>query len=255
MSFPSERFCLSVLVIVLSLAAEPQRSAGAPPPAPDPQSAASISFSFSFPGAAPSDYKISLDAAGLGQYESQGAELSPQPSSSPYSGIANTESERGEAGAAEVYKASFSLPEPSLRRIFGLAAAANYFNGSFDYKKKGLANTGVKTLAYADSARHFQTVFNFSTNPAISQLTALFQGLSGSLEAARRLEYLYNHHRLGLDDELKRDDELSGGGQMAEIGVLAPILRRITADPAVMHVARQHAQRLLDRATSTSPRK
>jgi hypothetical protein len=251
MSFPNERFCLSVLGIVLSLAAALQTSAGAPPAA-DPQTPASISFAFSFPGAAPSDYKISLDAAGHGQYESQGAELSPQPSSSPFSGTASAESEGGADGGAEVYKASFSLPEPSLRRIFGLAAEANYFNGNFDYKKKGLANTGVKTLTYADSARHFQTVFNFSTNPAISRLTALFQGLSGSLEAARRLEYLYNHHRLGLDEELKRDDELSGGGQMAEIGVLAPILRRITADPAVMHVARQHAQRLLDRASSPS---
>jgi hypothetical protein len=37
---------------------------------------------------------------------------------------------------------------------------------------------------------------------------------------------------------------------LSELGVLAPLLRRIADDGSVMHVARQHARKLLDRAAT-----
>jgi hypothetical protein len=222
-------------------------------PAGSPMSAPTISFSFSLRGAAPSRYTISVNSAGRGQYESEGSDSSPAQVQSPFG--ASSPGDGTDSAAPEVYRVTFDLPEASSQRIFALAAEANYFNGNFDYRKKRLADTGVKTLTYADGARRFQTAYNYSGNQAVTQLTALFQGLSASLETGRHLEYLYSHNRLGLDEELKRDQEFANTGQLAEITVLVPILRRISQDTAVMHVARQHAQKLLDLASPVSSRK
>jgi hypothetical protein len=224
-----------------------------------PSGPAKIKFSYSFPGAVPSNYTIAVDSTGHGEYESAGGDVAPQRPSSAYSAAPGSygDGEAAEDASGETYKASFELPEASKQSIFSMAAAANYFNGNFDYKKKKLANTGAKTLEYSDGDKHFETNYNYSTNAAVTQLTQRFQGLSATLESGRRLAYLYRHNRLGLDEELKRADELSQSGQFAEIGVLGPVLRQIASDSSVMHVAQQHARKLLERATSEnqSPRK
>ncbi len=227
---------------------------GASAQAPAGQSA-TISFAFNFPGALPSQYKIAVDEGGRGEYQSSGTDPSPQRLSSPYAGASGaysdgSESSPSDASRDEPYRVSFSLSAGTRERIFALAAAAHYFQGDFDYKKKRLASTGEKTLAYNAGDIHHQTSYNYSTNDAIAQLTSIFQQLSTTLETGRRLQYLYEHARLGLDEELKRASELRNGRQLAEIEVLAPVLRRIASDPGVMHVARQHAQKLLDQASA-----
>jgi hypothetical protein len=246
--------CKASLVVLLTVSfAAPTEQSPPGQPSGTPSSAPTVSFSFSLRGAAPSRYTISVDAAGHGQYESEGADSSPAQVQSPFA--ASSPGDGTDSAVPEVYSVTFDLPQASSQRIFALAREANYFNGNFDYKKKRLADTGVKTLIYREGPRRFQTAYNYSTTQAVTQLTALFQGLSASLETARRLEYLYSHNRLGLDEELKRDEEFANAGQLAEITVLVPILRRITQDAAVMHVARQHAQKLLDLASPASRRK
>jgi len=218
------------------------------------QNAATLSFAFNFPGASPSQYRILVNADGKGEYQSSGADSSPQRLASPFagssSGSGDGSEDSGASGSDEPYRTNFSLSSSARERIFSLAAAAHYFDGDFDFRKKHLANTGEKTLAYSDATRHYQATYNYSTNEAVTQLTAFFQQLSTTLETGRRLQYLYGHAQLGLDEELKRAGELRGSSQLTEIEVLAPILRRIASDPGVMHVARQHAQKLLDEAAS-----
>jgi hypothetical protein len=227
--------------------------------APAGQSAANITFAFNFPGATPSQYQISVGSDGRGEYQSSGGDPSPQRLASPFAASSSRNGDGtedpGAVALAEPYRATFSVSSTSRERIFSLAAAARYFNGAFDYKKKHLANTGQKTLAYSDGIRRHQATYNYSTNESIAQLTAFFQQLSTTLETGRRLQYLYDHARLGLDEELKRASELHAGGQLTEIEVLAPILQRIAGDPAIMHVARQHAQKLLAQAASPASSK
>lgn len=146
------------------------------------------------------------------------------------------------------YQVEFSLSPASQTKIFKLASQANYFNGDFDYKKHPMANTGNKTLTYADQSRHFETAYNWSENTAIGQLTELFQSISNTVEHGRRLEYLRRYDRLGLEDELKAMEDQAQSHQLAELQVIRPVLESIAGDSGVLNIARQRARRLLDSA-------
>jgi hypothetical protein len=145
------------------------------------------------------------------------------------------------------------VSEATRNRIFDTARTLNYFNGKFDYRKGKIAFTGTKTLAFADSARHFETSYNWSENAKLRQLTELLQGVATTLEFGRSLDYLYRHDKLGLNAELKRMDELAGAGQLAELQALGPQLERIAGDSHVMEIARQKARRLLQRVNAANP--
>jgi hypothetical protein len=79
----------------------------------------------------------------------------------------------------------------------------------------------------------------------VQELTAIFQNTSSTLEFGRRLTYYHQYQKLALDDELKRLDEMNRAGEIAELQAIAPILKEIVADPSVMNVSRNRAQRLL----------
>jgi iron-sulfur cluster repair protein YtfE (RIC family) len=129
-----------------------------------------------------------------------------------------------------------------------LAAQAKYFDGDFDYKKHAIANTGRKTLTYADMVRHFQTTYNWSENPAIDQLTRYFQGVSSTIQHGRKLEFLHHYDKLGLEAYLKGMEEEAQSHYLAELTIIAPVLESIAGDSSVMNIARQRARRLLERS-------
>lgn len=146
------------------------------------------------------------------------------------------------------YQIAFSLSSTNQAKIFKLAMQANYFNGDFDYKKHAMANTGTKTLTYADPTRHFDTSYNWSENNAIQQLTDLFEGISSTFEHGRRLEYLHRYDKLGLEAELKAMEDAAQNHQLAEVQAIKPVLQSIADDSAVLNIARQRARKLLDLA-------
>ncbi len=189
-----------------------------------------ITFSFEFPGSIPERYNVRIDESGHARYESGGKMT------------ADAESD------GDPFTMEFQLSSANRVRLFGLAAKANHFSGDFDYKKGRLANTGKKTLAYRDREHRSQTTYNYSTSPAIQQLTQFFQNLAGTMEFARRLQYDHQYQRLALEAELKRMEEVAAGNMLEELQAVAPILRKIVADAAVLNVTRVRAQRLLARA-------
>jgi hypothetical protein len=149
------------------------------------------------------------------------------------------------SAAGDTYMFRFVVSEANRTRIFDLARAANYFQDNFDLKNKRVAFTGTKTLAYADPQRQSQTSYNVPTHSAVRQLTEIFQGISSTLEFARRLTYTRRYDRLGLDNELKKMESLAKSGMLYEVHAIAPLLREIAADRNVLHVAQQRARRLL----------
>jgi hypothetical protein len=146
------------------------------------------------------------------------------------------------------YEIEFTLSSSGSAKIFALATQANYFDGDFDYKKHAVANTGSKTLTYADLARHLQTTYNWSENAAIDQLTRFFQGVSSTIEHGRKLAFLHRYDKLGLEDELKAMEDEAQSRYLAELQIIAPVLESIANDSSVMNIARQRARRLLQRA-------
>ena len=145
------------------------------------------------------------------------------------------------------YFLEFSLSAATHDRIFSLAEKANYFNGTFESKHR-VANTGTKTLTYADPVRHYNTTFNYSENPAIDELTRIFQGIGRTLEYGHRLQMLHVHDRLGLEAELEAMESDANSHFLYELELVAPTLKSLADDPAIMNIARNRARHLLKMA-------
>lgn len=143
------------------------------------------------------------------------------------------------------YTVDFTMSAKDAGRIFKWAQQAKYFNGDFDYRAHPIANTGKKTLTYTDESRHFQTVYNHSENKAVEQLTALFQGISSTIEFGRKLGFKHKYDKLGLEDQLKAMEDAAASNNLAEIQIIAPILQSVADDDSVLNIARRRAKHLL----------
>jgi hypothetical protein len=193
---------------------------------------ATITFSLDFPNSTPERYTIAVDSDGHAQYES--------------SGKITMESED-----REDYKTDFQFSNASRTRIFDLAAQAHYFSGKVDSGNKRLAFTGAKKLAYKDGQHDSSASYNYSSQPAVEQLTNLFQSVGATLEFSRRLAYYHHYQKLALDDELKRMEDEARRGGLAELQAVKPVLQVIYDDASVINVVRARARRIMDMAPDT----
>lgn len=216
---------VSVLVCLVLCCLAPARSQQTAVP--------TVTFTFDFPGSTPDHYVISVSDDGRASYDSDG-KLSP------------------ESVPGDPFHLDFAVSQAACRHVFDLAKRAQYFEGQIDSKNKKLAFTGTKTLAYRDAQKNTQASYNYSPVPTVQELTAFFQALSNTLEFGHRLDYYLRYQKLALDEELKKMEELSNRGQLREISSVAPVLRKIADDPAVIKVVRARAQRLLQFADTGS---
>ena len=184
-----------------------------------------VTFTLDFPISAPSHYSVRVAQDGKASYESMG-KLTPEADGDPF-----------------LY--SFMMSEANRTRIFELAEQAKFFDGNFDYKKGRLANTGKKVLAYEDGKVQHETVYNYSTNSAIQQLTTIFQNISATMEFARRVQYFHKYQPLAVEEELKRMEDMAKTHSLDEVQAVAPVLQEIAEDKAVLNVTRSRAVRLL----------
>jgi hypothetical protein len=212
----------SVLAFFLAaLVCAPQAVVGATATTP-----ASLRFTFDFPGSEPSHYVIEVSSEGKASYDSNGKLM---PDSTP----------------DESFRLEFTASPETRDRMFSLVKKANYLKGQIDSKKKNLASTGTKVLTYKDGATSSEATYNYSPVPAVQELTDLFQSMSGTLEFGRRLEYFHRYQKLALDEELKQMEEQATHGRITELSAVAPVLKQIADDPAVIKVVRARALRLL----------
>ena len=187
---------------------------------------ATLSFSLDFPGANPGHYELTVGEDGKGSYSSNGQ--------------LNKDSE-----PADPSPLPFTLSDKVRDQIFALAKRAHYFKGKVDSGNKKIANTGVKVLTYKSENQNSQATYNYSPLDPVQQLTAIFEGLSTTLEFGRRLSYFRKYQKLALDDDLKRMEEMQKEGNLGDIQSIAPILNGIADDTSVMNVSRARALRLL----------
>ncbi len=193
--------------------------------------AATVTFTLDFPKSSPEHYSLSVQSDGRAQYESSGK-------------ISDDSEDR------DSYQTEFTFSDATRNRIFALAAQAHYFSGKVDSGNKKLAFTGAKKLAYHDGQRDSTASYNYSSRPAVQQLTALFQSVGGTLEFGRRLTYFHRYQKLALDDELKRMEDQARHGEITELQAVKPVLQRIYDDSSVMNVVRARALRLIEMAPS-----
>ena len=194
------------------------------------QTLPAITFTLDFPGSQPEHYTIRVAEDGKASYESRG------PLSS-------------DSDVRDDFHIDFQTTGATRARIFELAAKAHHFSSDLDSHRKNLASTGNKTLTYINGDKQNSSTYNYSSLPAVQDLTRLFQDMASTLEFARRLDFYYRYQKLALDAELKRMEDLAKSSSLAELQAAEPILRQIADDPSVINVVRARARNLPERMT------
>lgn len=218
--------CLSLLMVLAAFGATQN-----PTQVPSPV-VATVTFDRYWEPAIPQHYTITVPETGNARYVSQSSKQSPDAN-----GVEDDD-----------YQQEFANSPKVRAVIFQLAEQAGYFNGDFDFKKHAIANTGNKTLTYNDATRQFSTVYNWSENPAIDQLTRIFHGISTTIEHGRKLKFLRRFDKLGLEAELKGMERQAENHELVELQIIGPLLENIANDTAVLNIARQRARRLLEQS-------
>jgi hypothetical protein len=194
-----------------------------------------LTFTLNFPGSQPEHYSFRILSTGAAHYQSNGR-LSSESSADSDSAAATIDN----------FDFDFTLAPEMRQKIFDLAAKAGYFKKDVASHHKGMAFTGEKTLAYKDAQRSGQSTYNFTTIPAVEELTSLLQNIAATLEFGHRLQYDHHYQKLALDEELKHMEEIAHDNELADVRAIQPILEQIVADPSIINMTRARAQHLLE---------
>ncbi len=192
---------------------------------------ATITFTLDFPKSDPEHYSISVQSDGQAKYRCT-ARISQ------------------DSDDTQDYQSDFVFSDATRARIFDLAAQAHYFSAKVETGNKKLAFTGAKKLTYQDGQRNASAEYNYSSIPAVQQLTTIFQSVAATLEFGRRLTYDHRYQKLALDDELKRMEDEVQHGELSELQAVKPILQEIYDDQSVIKVVRARALRMIEASGS-----
>ena len=185
-----------------------------------------LSFSIDRNGSPPLRYDIRVDGAtGHGFYR-------PAPSST------------GTAGAsAPVAEMPISVDAPIVKRLF--AAVPLVQGHRCETHEKHLAQTGAKTLRYAQSDVVAECSYNYSDDERVNTATALFLALGETMQYGDRLAAKLRFDRLGLDGEMDDLQSALRDGRALDVGNIAAVLAQIQNDDRVMERVRRKAAHLL----------
>jgi hypothetical protein len=137
---------------------------------------------------------------------------------------------------------------PALRtKMFSLAGQLNHFEGQDLDVHRRIASLGEKTFRWQQGAVVHETKFNYTLNPAATQLLQIFEGLARQQEHFEILSRRMKYDRLGINDALMECDSDYSRGLLPEPQSLVPLLDQIGADSHIVDIARQRARNLADR--------
>lgn len=194
------------------------------------QTAPVISFSCNFPQLTPPYYNIAVDSSGRAEYKS-----TPKPKNE-----------------GDPYELKFVASEATRARLFELARQLNYFQGNFEYTKGKIAFTGDKTLTFKNGDDEHSTTYNWSENPLVQEITAIFQNTEETIELGHQLEEKYRFDKLGVDAVLKTLESEAKDNRLGEIQAIQPILTRVARDSNLMNISRRRAEFLLSKIPKES---
>jgi hypothetical protein len=224
------RLLLVLSLAVLGLLMAPALTLAQSPPT---LGSAHIVFTFEHPQLQPSQYSISVDETGAGQYTSK-----PGPASDPTDGVFPTALDRP------------ILLDDGLRGdLFRYARAHNFF-ATRCTTSKALAFTGNKTLSYTGPDGSGSCKFIWAEDPTLQRLADQLGAVAFTLEEGRRLELEVRHDRLGLDAELAGLQDAFKDHRASDLPNIADQLHAIVDNDQVMDRARKRAQALLSHCES-----
>ena len=191
-----------------------------------------VTFELTWRAANPQWYQIAIDSTGRASYQSQ---AHTEPNETP----------------GDPYELKFTATQKMTDQVFNTAKELNFFKDDVSYAgKEKIANTGDKTLSYTAEGKTTKASYNWSGNPRVQELTAMFQQMSGCFELGRQLDYALRFDKLGIEQRLKQLESLERDRKLPGLQVLVPILERVLKDPATMNISRQRANFLIFAAKS-----
>jgi len=175
----------------------------------------------------PPQYKIRVNKIGNAHYDST-------PNSTEQNG--------------EPYSLDFNVSNATRDKIFSALQNLNFFVNSIDDVVPG--ETGSHTLIYAYMDTLNSANYHGTSNATAKQLTALFQGISKTLESARRVDKAHQSKNPALADEIKQMVARAKAGELAELQLAVPVLQSIVADTSVSADIRTQAQAVIKLANA-----
>jgi hypothetical protein len=147
----------------------------------------------------------------------------------------------------------FQVGAPLVDKIFSLTARLHNFQGVDLEVHKRLASLGEKTLRYEGAGVTHEVTFNYTLDPAGTELTNLFENLSRQEGDLSDLTRTMRYDRLGVNDVLAQIESDYNGNLLPEPERFVASLDQLAADTKYIDVARERARRLSDRIRSGGP--
>lgn len=192
-----------------------------------------VSFQFERIGLPVPRFTIIVHEDGSGTYQAQLAAVSAGP------GVGQP------PASGPPINRPLKLRSSTTQTIFKTAHSLDRFNIECASKAKNIADTGKKTLSYKGADGQGSCLYNYSENKSVAQLTEMFQAIAFTMDEGRKLEFLHRFDRLGLYSEMDSLDHEVQQKRALELGNIAPALRSIIADEALMQKVRERAAHLL----------
>lgn len=183
-----------------------------------------VVFSWTLWNANPPWYSIAVDSTGAATYQAT-------PDSVEQTGVP--------------YTVVFQTSDATRRVTFNIVRELNFLNGDFPVSAGSPQKVPVRTLAYHDITFNNQITYSESTDSDIQELTSVFEEISVTFEFARKLDYLHQHDRGGLEPELIRMEASAEHHLLRELQAVTPALRSIASDASLSESVRKHALAIL----------
>lgn len=141
----------------------------------------------------------------------------------------------------------FQVSAPLRAKMFELAGQLNHFQSQeLDVHRK-IANLGEKTFRWQLGSEVHETKFNYTLNPAASQLLQIFEGLARQQEHVDLISRRMKYDRLGVNDALLQFESDLNRSLVPEPQRVLPMLDTIANDSQFVEIARQRARALAER--------
>lgn len=129
-----------------------------------------------------------------------------------------------------------------MRKLAGGAGAVE--SQACETKKK-IAQTGLKTIAYARGGAEVKCTFNYSDDEGLNDAANVFIAMATTMQYGARLQHEHRFDRLGLAAEMDSLVAAVKDGRAIEVGNIAGVLQSLVDDEEVIGVVRRRAQALL----------
>jgi hypothetical protein len=201
--------------------------------AADGTTPAQIRFNYDNPKLQPPKYVLTVNEDGTGHFRSEGTGPAPNdPGNIP----------------AEPQDLPIHISKALREAMFATARKNKLFAISCDDGGKNIAFQGTKTLQYEGPEGQGSCTYNWSKNAQIDKLTDQFEAIAATLDEGSKLQRQYEHGRLSLDTEIELLAEMVHDGRALELENIAPILRTLAGDDAVLQRVQRRARALLAQA-------